>query len=117
MRTFKRPLSMLFVELPVALVVGLLTIGAYLSIPDDTETFRGLGIVGRGTITAIDPSMRMINIDHEPIRVLNSAGMQMNFGLSPNVQISTLRIGSKIVFTLTRRDGDLYIIDAIRPTM
>ena len=105
--------------LPVAAVLAAIALsyGAYLSIPADSETFGGLRISARGTINSIDASMRVLNISHEPIKALNSQKMTMDFGVAPNVDLSSHRVGSKIVFTLTRRDGDLYIIDAIKPTM
>lgn len=105
--------------LPVAamLVAIGLSYGAYLSIPVDSDNFGGLGISARGTITSIDASMRVLNINHEPVKALNSPSMQMNFGVAPNVDLSALRVGSKVAFTLGRREGDLYIIDSIKPTM
>ena len=62
--------------LPVVAVLAAigLSYGAYLSIPVDSETFGGLGISARGTITSIDPSMRVLNINHEPVKALNSPG-------------------------------------------
>lgn len=117
MRGFALSRYTLFFELAAALAVGALILGAYLSIPTDNENLGGLGISARGTIVSIDRSMRILNIDHEPVKALNSPAMQMNFGVTPSIDLSTLRVGSKIAFTLTRRDNDLYIIDAIKPTM
>ena len=117
MRGFMPSRRRLFLELAAVLAVGALSFGAYLSIPADSETFGGFGISARGTINSINTSMRVLNISHEPVKALNSQAMTMDFGVAPNIDLSSLRVGSKIVFTLTRRDGDLYIIDAIKPTM
>ena len=108
---------MLLVDLAVVLAVGALLFGAYRTILTDSETFGGFGISARGTINSIDISMRVLNISHEPIKTLNSQAMRMDFGVSPNVDLSSLRVGSKIAFTMTRRDGDLYIIESIKLTM
>lgn len=117
MRGFMLSRRTLLFELAAILAVGVLSFAAYRSVPAGTETFGGLGISARGTINSIDTSMRILNITHEPVKTLNSQTMTMDFGVASNVDISSLRVGSKIVFTLARRDGDLYIIDAIKPTM
>jgi Cu/Ag efflux protein CusF len=100
-----------------ALAVAALSYGAYLAIPSDSENFGGLGISARGTINSIDPAMRMVNISHEPVKALNTQAMQMDFGVAPGVDLNSLKVGTKVVFTLSRREGDLYVIDAIKPTM
>jgi Cu/Ag efflux protein CusF len=111
------PHRMLLVDLAAMLAVGALLSGAYLTIPTDSETFGDFGISARGTINSIDISMRVLNISHGPVKALSSQAMRMDFGVTSNVDLSSIRVGSKVVFMMTRRDGDLYIIDAIRPTM
>lgn len=117
MKGFMPSRGMLLFEIVAVLAVGALSFAAYQSVPAGSETFGSMGISARGTINSIDASMRVLNISHEPIKALNSQKMTMDFGVAPHVDLSSLRVGSKIAFTLTRRDGDLYIIDAIKPTM
>jgi Cu/Ag efflux protein CusF len=117
MRGFRLSRRTLLPELAAMLAVGALSYAAYLSIPGSSETFSGLGISARGTINSIDSSRRVLNINHEPVKALNSQAMTMDFGVAPNVDLSSLRVGSKIAFTMKRRDDDLYIIESIRPTM
>jgi Cu/Ag efflux protein CusF len=107
----------LLLNLAAVLAVGGLLFAAYLSIPADSETFGGSGISVRGTINSIDVTMRILNISHDPVKALNSQEMKMDFAVAPGVDISSLRVGSKVAFTLNRRDGDLYMINAIKPAM
>ena len=104
-------------EAAAVIAVAALSFGAYLSMPTDSETLGGIGVSARGTINSIDSSMRVVNISHDPVKALNTQAMKMDFGVAPGIDLGSLRVGSKVVFTLTRRDGDLYIIDAIRPAM
>jgi Cu/Ag efflux protein CusF len=108
--------STAFWNIAAVLAVGALSFGAYLSIPKDGESL-GTGIPARGTIESIDAAMRVIRISHDPVKALGTQAVKMDFGVAPNVDVGSLRVGSKVAFTLIRREGELYIVDAIRPTM
>ena len=68
-----------------------------------------------GTINAVDASKRKLNITHGPVAALNWPGMTMDFSVAPGIDISALKAGAKIFFTLGRDENGQYMIDEIRP--
>ena len=69
---------------------------------------------GQGTINAVDAAGHKVNITHGPVAALKWPGMTMDFGVAPAVDLGALKPGSKIVFTLTRGAGGMYVIDSIK---
>jgi Cu/Ag efflux protein CusF len=69
---------------------------------------------GQGTINAIDAAGHKLNITHGPVAALKWPGMTMDFGVAPAVDLGALKPGSKVVFTLTRGAGGMYLIDSIK---
>lgn len=71
---------------------------------------------GQGALNAIDAANRKLNITHGPITVLKWPGMTMDFGVAPSVDLAALKPGEKIVFTLTRGDDGMYLVDDVKPS-
>jgi Cu(I)/Ag(I) efflux system membrane fusion protein len=69
---------------------------------------------GAGVLNAIDTGKRTLNITHEPIAALHWPGMTMDFRVASGVDLSALKPGAKITFTLGRGADGLYAIDEIR---
>jgi Cu/Ag efflux protein CusF len=69
---------------------------------------------GAGVLNAIDQGKRTLNITHEPIAALHWPGMTMDFLVAPGVDLSALKPGAKITFTLGRGADGLYAIDEIQ---
>jgi Cu/Ag efflux protein CusF len=65
-------------------------------------------------LNAIDTGKRTLNIAHEPIAALHWPGMTMDFRVAPGVDLSALKPGATITFTLERGADGLYAIDEIR---
>ncbi len=59
---------------------------------------------GAGVITAVDPAVGAITINHEPIEAVNWPAMTMSFKAGPAV-IQEAAVGDRIQFDLTVRDG------------
>jgi Cu/Ag efflux protein CusF len=70
---------------------------------------------GAGVLNSVDPAKRSLNITHGPIAALHWPGMTMDFHVAPGVDLSALKPGAKIVFTLGRGADGLYAIDEIKP--
>lgn len=68
---------------------------------------------GQGKVNAIDAAKRKLNITHGPIAALNWPAMTMDFGVIPGVDLSALKPGSKISFTLIRGADGMFVIDQI----
>lgn len=71
---------------------------------------------GQGTINSIDASGRKMSITHGPVAALRWPGMTMDFGVGPGVDLTALKTGSKIEFTLTRGPDGMYVIDSVQPS-
>jgi Cu/Ag efflux protein CusF len=69
---------------------------------------------GQGTVNAIDAGQRKLNIMHGPVAALNWPGMTMDFTVAPGADISALKTGTKIIFTLGRGADGGYVIDEIK---
>ena len=59
---------------------------------------------GAGVITAVDPAVSTITINHEPIRSIGWPAMTMKFKASP-AALQEAAVGDRIQFDLTVRDG------------
>ncbi|MDI9850066.1 copper-binding protein [Rhodoblastus sp. 17X3] len=70
---------------------------------------------GEGTLNTIDAAARRLNITHGPVAALNWPGMTMDFAVGPTVDLTSLKAGSKIRFTLSRGADGMFVIDRIEP--
>lgn len=69
---------------------------------------------GSGTVNSVDMEKHKINISHAPIRALHWPSMTMDFPVNPEVDLSQVKQGSKVNFTLIR-DGSVLEIHSIQP--
>jgi Cu(I)/Ag(I) efflux system periplasmic protein CusF len=68
---------------------------------------------GEGKVNSVDASARKINMTHGPVAALKWPGMTMDFIIAPGVDLSALKPGVKIGFTLKPGADGMYMIDAI----
>src|SRR5690242_4837589 len=57
---------------------------------------------GSGTVNSVDIEKHKINISHAPIRALHWPSMTMDFPVSAEVDLSQVKQGSRVNFTLIR---------------
>lgn len=72
-------------------------------------------VSGTGTIKAIMPDARKLNIKHAPIPALGWPAMTMDFALADDIDLSTLKIDENIEFQLEQKN-DRYLITSIKAT-
>ena len=70
---------------------------------------------GEGKVNSIDATGRKINMTHGPVAALKWPGMTMDFVVAPGVDLTVLKPGAKILFTLKPGADGMYMIDAIKP--
>ncbi len=70
-------------------------------------------ISGTGAVNAVDPAKRTVNVSHAPISALGWPNMTMDFAVAEDVDLTTLKPGDKIAFTLSRGADNIYMIDGI----
>jgi Cu/Ag efflux protein CusF len=59
-----------------------------------------------GTVNAVDPSKHSVNVTHEPIKSLGWPSMTMDFPVTRSIDLSTIKPGDRIGFTLGRPTAD-----------
>jgi len=70
---------------------------------------------GVGTVNAVNRERRTVNLSHEPIPSVGWPAMTMDLPVTSAVDLSTIRPGSRVTFTLRRGADGLYAIDSVTP--
>lgn len=68
-----------------------------------------------GTVNAVDMAKRKVNLSHEPIPAINWPAMTMDFQTAALVDLSKVKPGSKVRFTLSRAADGNYTVESISP--
>jgi Cu/Ag efflux protein CusF len=70
---------------------------------------------GTGTVTALNVANRKVTLDHAPMPEINWPAMKMEFPIAASVDLSKIKTGDKVRFTLSG-SGSNYTVEAIAPT-
>jgi Cu/Ag efflux protein CusF len=70
---------------------------------------------GTGTVNSVDPTQHKINLSHQPIPDIGWPAMTMDFPVAPSVDLTAIRPGSRVNFTIEKGQSDMYEIKAITP--
>lgn len=70
---------------------------------------------GQGKVNAVDAKAGKVNLTHGPIEALKWPGMTMDFAVLPGVDLSAVKVGDTVAFTLGRGPDGMYAINGIRP--
>jgi Cu/Ag efflux protein CusF len=68
---------------------------------------------GMGTVNAVDPRKRTINMSHGPISALGWPGMTMDFPIAPSVDLTHIKPGSRVNFSLEKDNAGAYQIKSV----
>ncbi len=71
-------------------------------------------ITGQGKVNSLDAQAKKINLTHGPIAAIKWPAMTMDFVVLPNVDLSRVKIGDTVTFTLGRAPDGMYAIDGIK---
>ena len=69
---------------------------------------------GTGTVVAVNKSGRKVTFNHGPLPAINWPAMEMEFAVAPSVDLSKVRTGDKVTFTL-KGSNNSYTVESIRP--
>ena len=70
-----------------------------------------------GKVNSVDPAKHTVNVTHEPIKDLGWPSMTMDFPVSPTLDLSAIKPGEKIRFSLGRTDASgNRRIEQLQPT-
>ena len=67
-----------------------------------------------GTVTALNAAAHKIPLDYGPIPAINWPAMKMEFAVAPSVDLSQVKTGDKVDFTLSG-SGHTYTVQSIIP--
>jgi Cu/Ag efflux protein CusF len=69
---------------------------------------------GTGTVTALNAKGHKVTFDHGPMPEINWPAMKMEFPVAPSVDLSKVKTGDKVRFTLSG-SGKSYTVQSISP--
>jgi Cu/Ag efflux protein CusF len=71
---------------------------------------------GSGKVNKVDPGKRTINLSHGPMPAINWPAMTMDFAVAPDVDLSSVKAGQQVEFTLVPKPGSKdYQVSRIKP--
>lgn len=65
-----------------------------------------------GKVNKVDATKHVVNLTHGPIASLGWPAMTMDFGVAPAVDLSTLKVGDTVSFTVGKANS-VYVIDSL----
>jgi Cu(I)/Ag(I) efflux system periplasmic protein CusF len=70
---------------------------------------------GTGTVNSVDQTQHKLNISHQPIPEIGWPAMTMEFPVAPSVDLTAIKPGTRVNFTIEQQPGGMYEIRAITP--
>jgi Cu/Ag efflux protein CusF len=68
-----------------------------------------------GKLNSVDVAGRKVNISHQPISSIGWPAMTMDFPVASTVDLSALKPGGQVAFTLDKDEDGMYQIQSIKP--
>ena len=68
-----------------------------------------------GTVNAVDAGKHTINLSHGAIAALGWPAMTMDFGTAPAVDLSVVKPGDIVAFTVAKAPDGGYVIETLKP--
>jgi Cu/Ag efflux protein CusF len=70
---------------------------------------------GTGMVNSVDPAQHKVNLSHSPISEIGWPAMTMDFPVAASVNLSAIKPGTRVNFTIEQGQGGMYEIKAITP--
>ena len=70
---------------------------------------------GSGTVNSVDAAQHKVNLSHQPIPEIGWPAMTMEFPVVPAVDLSAIKPGSRVNFTIEKGQSGMYEIKALAP--
>jgi Cu/Ag efflux protein CusF len=70
---------------------------------------------GTGTVTGLNAAGRKVTLDHGPMPEINWPAMKMEFAVAGAVDLSKVKAGDKVRFTVTG-SGSAYTVQSMSPS-
>lgn len=99
--------------IPLLLIAALQSNTAYAADSAHTDAKHSQAIAGQGTVISVKPAASKITLKHEAIPVIDWPAMTMAFDVKNKAQLTKLKKGDQVEFTLVP-NGDEYLIQDIK---
>jgi Cu/Ag efflux protein CusF len=83
--------------------------------PGMGDAKQGKTASATGTVTAVNTADRRITLNNGPIPELIWPAMNMEFPVLPSVDLSKVKVGDKVRFTISGGSGNVYTVQSINP--
>ena len=70
---------------------------------------------GTGAVNSVDPAQRKINLSHNPIPEIGWPAMTMEFPVAASIDLTAIKPGTRVNFTIEQGQGGMYEIMAMTP--
>src|SRR5215469_12341523 len=70
---------------------------------------------GTGTVNSVDPAQHKVSLSHNPIPEIGWPAMTMEFPVAPSIDLTAIKPGTRVNFTIEQQPGGMYEIRAITP--
>ena len=70
---------------------------------------------GTGTVNSVDPAQHKVNLSHNPIPEIGWPAMTMEFPVAASIDLTAIKPGTRVNFTIEQQPGGIYEIRAIAP--
>ncbi len=84
------------------------------NMPGMSNTKQETTASATGTVTAVNAARRKVTLDHGPLAEIKWPAMKMEFATAPSVELSKVKVGDKVRFTLSG-SGSSYKVQSITP--
>jgi Cu/Ag efflux protein CusF len=68
-----------------------------------------------GTVNSIDAAQHKINLSHTPIPSIGWPAMTMDFAVAPSVDLTRIKPGSRVNFSIQKGKGGMYEVQSVQP--
>jgi Cu/Ag efflux protein CusF len=68
-----------------------------------------------GTVNSVNAAQHKINLSHTPIPSIGWPAMTMDFAVTPTVDLTRVRPGSRVNFSMQKGKGGMYEVQSIEP--
>lgn len=73
----------------------------------------GTNASATGTVESVSAQQRKIKLNHEPIPAIGWPAMSMEFPAASSVDLSKVKPGSKVKFTLSKGSNGTYTVESL----
>ncbi|MFC1457847.1 MULTISPECIES: copper-binding protein [Microvirga] len=79
------------------------------------NTTAATSAMATGTVASVNTEQRKVKLNHEPIPAIGWPAMSMEFAAAPSVDLTQVKPGAKVKFTLNKGTDGSYTVQSLSP--